>query len=60
MNFTVLKGFRLSEVSQWSKKHLSSGCIVVSDGLACFKALEDAQWQHFSIVTGGGLESVKK
>jgi transposase-like protein len=60
MNFTVLKGFRLSEISQWSKKHLSSGSIVVSDGLSCFKAIKDADCQHFSIVTGGGPESVKK
>ena len=60
MNFTVVKGFRLSEISHWSKKHLSSGSIVVSDGLACFKAVKDADCQHFSIVTGGGPESVKK
>ncbi len=60
MNFTVVKGFRLSEISQWSKKHLSPGSIVVSDGLACFKAVEKAQCQHFSLVTGGGPESVKK
>ena len=56
MNFTVVKGFRLSEISQWSKKHLSPGSIVVSDGLACFKTVEKAQCQHFSIVTGGGPE----
>lgn len=60
MNFTVVKGFRLTEVSKWAKKHLSAGSVVVSDGLACFKAVEDAQCEHFSIVTGGGPESVKK
>ena len=60
MNFTVVKGFRSSEISQWSKKHLSAGSVVVSDGLACFKAVEEAQCQHFSIITGGGPESVKK
>ena len=41
MNFTVVKGFRLSEISQWSKKYLFSGSIVVSDGLACFKSLKN-------------------
>ena len=60
MNFTVVKVFRLTEVSKWAKKHLSAGSVVVSDGLACFKAVEDAQCEHFSIVTGGGPESVKK
>lgn len=34
--------------------------MVVSDGLACFKAVTEAQCEHFSIVTGGGPESVKK
>ena len=28
--------------------------------MACFKALTEAQCEHFSIVTGGGPESVKK
>ena len=60
MNFTVLKGFRLTEISKWSKKHLSKGSVVVSDGLACFKAVTEAQCEHFSIVTGGGPDSVKK
>ncbi len=43
MSFTVMKGFRFSEIAQWSKKHLSPGRLVVSDGLACFKAIEKAQ-----------------
>lgn len=34
--------------------------MVVSDGLACFKVVTEAQCEHFSIVTGGGPESVKK
>jgi hypothetical protein len=42
------------------KKHLSSGRIVVSDGLACFKAFKNKACENFSIVTGGGSESVKK
>ena len=32
----------------------------MSDGLACFKAFKEAQCEHFSIVTGGGPDSVKK
>lgn len=34
--------------------------MVVSDGLACFKAVTETQCEHFSIVTGEGPESVKK
>jgi len=40
MNFTVVKQFRLSAISQWAKKHLSPASVVVSDRLACFKAVE--------------------
>ena len=39
---------------------LSKGSVVVSDGLACFKAVTEAQCEHFSIVTGGRPDSVKK
>jgi hypothetical protein len=41
MNFTVLKGFRLTKVSKWSKQHLSKRSVVMSDGLACFKAFKE-------------------
>ena len=60
MNFNVVKGFRLSEVSRWTKQHLVIGSIVVSDGLACFSAVTKAKCDHFSTVTGGGLEIVTK
>ncbi|WP_299491668.1 IS1595 family transposase [uncultured Shewanella sp.] len=43
-----------------TKTHLSKGSTVVSDGLACFSAVKDAECEHFSIVTGGGPESVTK
>ena len=43
MNFNVVKGFRLSEVAPWAKKHLAEGGIVVSDGIACFTAVTDAK-----------------
>jgi len=60
MNFNVVEGFRLTEVSHWAKKHLSSGSLVSSDGLTCFTAVEDAGCEHSSTVTGGGHESVTK
>ena len=60
MNFNVVKGFRLSEIARWAKQHLAKGSLVVSDGLNCFTAVKQAECEHFSIVTGGGPESVTK
>jgi len=42
------------------EKNLSKGSVVVSDGLACFKAVTETQCEHFSIVTDCGPDSVKK
>jgi len=60
MNFNVVKGFRLTEVARWAKQHLAKGSTVISDGLACFTAVNKAECSHFSVVTGGGPESVTK
>jgi len=57
---TVVKGFRLSEISKWAKQHLQPGSLVVSDGLACFTAVKEAGCFHDSIITGGGHQSVTK
>jgi transposase-like protein len=58
MNMHVVKGFRLTEIAHWAKRHLQPGSTVVSDGLACFSAVKDAGCSHISIVTGGGPHSV--
>jgi hypothetical protein len=58
MSMTVVEGFRSKEIERWAKRHLSAGSHVVSDGLACFTAVKQAQCQHTSIVTGGGPECV--
>ncbi len=60
MNMNVVKGFRLTEIAKWSKRHLQAGSIVVSDGLTCFAAVKSADCEHFTIVTGGGPQSVTK
>lgn len=60
MSMTVVKGFRLTEISKWAQQHLQPGSLVVSDGLACFTAVKDAGCIHESIVTGGGYQSVTK
>ncbi len=58
MNMNVLKGFRSKELKAWAQQHLSSGCTVISDGLACFNAVTQANCQHRKIVTGGGPSCV--
>lgn len=60
MNLNKVSGFKLDEVKRWAKVHLSPESSVISDGLNCFKAVKDAGCTHVSIVTGGGVESVKK
>jgi len=60
MSMTVIKGFRLTEISKWAQQHLQPGSHVVSDGLACFTAVKVAGCVHESIVTGGGYQSVTK
>ena len=58
MRFTKLKGFRKEEIAQWAQRHLAASSLVVSDGLSCFKGVEQAGCQHEVIVTGGGPKSV--
>ena len=58
MRFTRVKGFSKEEISQWAKRHLNTACTVVSDGLGCFSAVQDAGCEHEAIVTGGGPASV--
>lgn len=60
INMNVVKGFRLTEISRWARRHLKPGSLVVSDGLACFTAVVDAGCLHQRIVTGGGHQSVTK
>ena len=39
---------------RWTEKHLASDSYVVSDGLPCFRAVQDSDCGHEAIVTGGG------
>ena len=60
IKLNVVKGFRSAEISSWSKQHLTTGSIVISDGLPCFNAVVDAGCKHNKIVCGGGRASVEK
>lgn len=60
VKLSVVKGFRTTEIASWSRKHLSEGSIVISDGLACFNAVIEAGCLHDKIVCGGGRASVEE
>lgn len=59
MRFSKVDSFSKQEVSQWSKKHLSPGSIVISDGYRCFTGIKDSGFAHQKIITGGGPDSVE-
>lgn len=60
IKLTVIKGFRTAELLEWSRRHLTPGSTVISDGLACFNAVTDAGCEHDKIVCGGGRASVEE
>lgn len=59
MRFSVVKGFRKEELTRWAKVHLAPKSLVISDGLACFRGVKDAEAFHQAIVTGGGPDCVE-
>lgn len=60
MRFSAVEGFKTKELTQWAKAHLTPKSLVISDGLACFRGVEQADSFHQAIVTGGGAGSVEQ
>nr|WP_305073152.1 IS1595 family transposase [Microbulbifer sp. GL-2] len=60
IKLTIIKDFKSSEISNWSKKYLCSGSTVISDGPPCFNAITEADCVHDKIVCGGGLASAEE
>jgi len=50
---TPVPGFTRKAIAEWASDTLRPGCVVVSDGLACFAGVTDAGCQHNPIVVGG-------
>ena len=48
-----MSGFSSKAISDWAKRHLAPGSHVLSDGLACFRAVTNANCHHRAVVTGG-------
>ena len=53
VKLTPVTGFTFQALKAWSCLHLAPGCIVASDGLACFTAVTTAGCTHEPTVVGG-------
>ena len=59
LRLTVVKGFRKREIARLAKRDLAAGSNVISDGLRCWTAVEQAGCQHFPTRTGSGKQAAK-
>ena len=57
IKLNVVPGFKGQCIKKWAKDHLSKDSTVVSDGLACFKAVTSIGCEHERIVVGPGEKS---
>jgi transposase-like protein len=57
--FSPLKAFSREEIQAWAQRSLMAATLVVSDGLACFKAVEDAGCVHQREVVGTTRKSTE-
>jgi hypothetical protein len=48
-----ISGFTSTALEAWSLARLAPGCVVFSDGLACFRAVAAAGCAHVPVVIGG-------
>ena len=53
VRITAVSGFSTEAISDWAKHHLAPGSQVLSDGLACFRAVTTANCHHKAVVTVG-------
>lgn len=57
IKLSVVKGFRTDEIKQWSANNLQAGSSVLSDGLACFRGVEKAGFNHHFLVVGSSCDT---
>jgi hypothetical protein len=53
VKISPVSGFSSQGIGLWAQGALGAGCVVLSDGLACFRSVIDAGCEHTFIVTGG-------
>jgi transposase-like protein len=52
MKATAISGFTRQAIASWAKASLKPGCDVLSDGLACFSGIVEAECAHSYVVVG--------
>jgi transposase-like protein len=55
--FSTVKAFSLDDVETWAKRSLAPTAVVISDGLACFRAVKKAGCTHQPQVVGPNRKS---
>ena len=58
IKLSKVNGFSKQEIKRWSIHHLTSDCMVVSDGYSCFTAVVNAGCRHHPHTVGGGEQAV--
>jgi hypothetical protein len=53
VRITAVTGFSSEAISDWAKRHLRPGSQVISDRLACFRAVTTANSYHKAVITSG-------
>jgi transposase-like protein len=59
VKFSRIAGFTRAELKRWGQQHLSPGLTIYSDGLSCFRGLQDAGCRHQPVITGSGKKAVQ-
>lgn len=53
VRITSVRGFSSEAIADWVKRHLSPGSQVLSDALACFRAVTTANCHNKAVINGG-------
>ena len=59
LELAPVKGFRKREIARGAKHWLAPGAAVVTDGLGCWSALDEAACSHRAIRTGSGRQAAR-
>lgn len=54
-----VRSFANASIKDWTARRLAPECEVYTDGLACFRRLEDAGHAHTTLDTGGGRAAIE-
>jgi hypothetical protein len=55
----VVNGFKKRELKQWAEKNLQAGTAVISDGLSCFRGIQEAGYEHMVCIVGNSRNPQK-